>query len=453
MAAGDIDQLIANARKAQKEFEGFGQDQVDKVVKTIGKVIYDNARELAEMALAETGMGVLEDKVKKNQGKAKSIWWSLRDKKSVGIIDRDEENGLIYVAKPVGIVGAIMPTTNPIVTPMSNAMFALKGRNAIIIAPHPRAAKCTVHVVNLFNHALKKCGAPDSLIQVISAPSIEFTSALMKAVDVVVATGGMAMVKSAYSSGKPSYGVGAGNVQCILDRDIDIRQAVAKIIVGRTFDNGIICSGEQSVIAPIEDYDTVIAEFNAQGGYYIDDPIQKQKLRETLFPGGVISKDLVGQSVPKIAQASGLPVPAGTKVILVSADGIGDADLLCREKMFPVLVTFKYQDFSQAVEIAQTNLNVEGKGHTCVIHSNNKGHVEYAGKALTVSRLVVNQPCSTSAGGAFYNGLAPTTTLGCGTWGNNSISENFTYKHLLNVSRISYFLENSPIPSDEEIWA
>lgn len=451
--AVNIAELVERARIAQKEFENFNQEQVDKIVKAIGKVVYDNAEELAKMAVEETRMGVLKDKIAKNKGKSKTIWNDLKNKKSVDIIDTDEAKGLVYVAKPVGIVGAVTPTTNPIVTPMCNAMFALKGRNAIIVAPHPRAVKCGIKVVAMINEAISKCGAPQNLIQIIPEPSIETTNELMKAVDVVVATGGMAMVKSSYSSGNPAFGVGAGNVQCIIDRGVDIKEVVPKIIAGRIFDNGIICSGEQSIIAPEEQYDEIINEFKHNGAFYIDQPEQKQAMRQALFVHGTINKDVVGQSVQDIAKLAGIEMPADTKVIVVEADGFGTEDVLCKEKMCPVMVALKYKTFEDAVLIAQANLDVEGRGHSCALHSNNKENIEFAGKALTVSRLVVNQPCSTSAGGSFSNGLAPTTTLGCGSWGNNSISENFTYKHLINVSRIANCLANPTIPTDEELWA
>lgn len=447
-----VDQLINRANTAQKEYENFEQHTVDRIVREIGKVVYDRAEELARMAVEETGMGVYEDKVAKNRGKSKLIWNNLKNKKSIGIIEEDLENGIIKVAKPKGIIAAVTPCTNPIVTPMCNAMFALKGGNAIIIAPHPRAKKCTKYIVELFNEALSNHSAPRNLIQTIENPSIELTTELMKKADVVIATGGMAMVKSAYSSGKPAYGVGAGNVQCIIDRDADISEAVTKIISGRIFDNGIICSGEQSVIIPKENYNRTINEFKGKGAYYSEDDNVIEKFRQAIFKNGIIDGKIVGQSVEFIAKLAGVEVPKDTKVIILKAKGKGHEDILCKEKMCPVMVAFKYDDFEEAIDIAQSNLNVEGKGHSCAIYSNNEKHIEYAGRKLTVSRLVVNQPSSTSAGGSLYNGFAPTTTLGCGSWGNNSISENLDYKHLINVSRIGFYNKNAYVPSDKEIW-
>lgn len=452
-AQTQIKQMVEKARMAQKAYEDFSQEQVDAIVKAMGKVVYDNAEMLARLAVDETAMGVYEDKVMKNRGKAKTIWNSLRGKKSVGIISRDELTGISEVAKPMGVVAAVSPTTNPIVTPMCNSMFALKGRNAIIIAPHPRAKGCSSLTVKMMNEAIAKLGAPQNLIQIIEEPSIDLTNALMEAADVVVATGGMAMVKSAYSSGKPAYGVGAGNVQVIVDRDVDFDDAAKKIIAGRTFDNGIICSGEQTVIAHEDDYAAVMEAFVANGAYIAKDDSEKEAIRKTLFVNGMMSKDVVGQSVATIANLAGITVPVGTRVILVEADGHGHADILCHEKMCPVMATFKYKTFEEAVEIAQANLDVEGRGHSASIHSHTQEHIEYAGDRLTISRLVVNQPSSTTAGGSFFNGFSPTTTLGCGSWGNNSISENLSYKHLINISRIGNVRKNVEVPNDEQIWA
>lgn len=450
-----IEEMVEKARVAQAELATYSQEELDAIVKVIGKTVYDNAEELAKMAVEETRMGVYEDKVAKNKGKSKTIWNNLRDKKTVGIIERDAKKALTMVAKPVGVVAAVTPTTNPIVTPMCNSMFAIKGGNAIIIAPHPRSEKCSAYTVDLIKKSLKDQGVkcPENAIQIIRDSSIEKTNELMKAVDVVLATGGMGVVKAAYSSGKPSYGVGAGNVQVIIDRDVDFVDATAKIIAGRKFDNGIICSGEQTIIAPADKYDEVIKAAVSNGAYYIEDPEVVDKFRKTIFVNGHINKDVVGQSVQKVAELAGVEVPEETKVILLKAEGIGAEDDLCKEKMCPVMASFKYETFDDAIRIAQTNLNLEGKGHSAAIHSNNPENIDKAGINLTVSRLVVNAPSSTTAGGSLTNGFAPTTTLGCGTWGNNVISENLDYKHLINVSRIGRVIEDAKVPTDEEIWA
>ena len=449
---GLVDLMLAKARKAQVEFEKFNQEEIDSVVKAIAKVVFDNAKILARMAVDETRMGNYEDKFKKKAGKARILWHSLKDKKSVGIIGYDEKSGIALVAKPMGVVGAVTPCTNPFVTPMCNAMFALKGRNAIIIAPHPRAKKCGKYVVDLFNAALVKLGAPEGLIQKIDEPTIELTNELMKKVDVVVATGGMAMVKSAYSSGKPAFGVGVGNVQVIIDDDADIKEAIPKIVTGRAFDNGIICSAEQTVMVPDGKYEQALAEFEKNFCHVIRDGAQRDRLREILFVNGVANKDVIGQSAATIAKLAGIDIPESTMVIVVTATGVGPADLLCKEKMCPVLSILTYRDFKEAVAIAQANLNYEGNGHSVSIHSDKRENIEYAANNLSVSRILINQICATSNGGSFFNGLAATTTLGCGSWGNNSISENLDYKHLINISRIAYYKKDSKVPSDRELW-
>lgn len=447
-----IDQYIGRARKAQKEYENYTQEQVDEVVKIVGKVVHDNAEYLAEIAVNETGMGVVADKIAKNKGKAKIIWNSLRGKKSVGIIERDDTTGITKIAKPIGVVAAITPCTNPIVTPMSNAMFALKGRNAIIITPHHKSINCSTKTIELINAELDKIGAPKHLIQILEQQSRENTQNLISSADIVIATGGMGMVKAAYSSGKPALGVGAGNVQCILDMDAEIETAAPMIIAGRIFDNGIVCSGEQSIIMPESRYDEMIKEFEKHGAFVVRDYEKKESMRKAMFVDGAMNRHAVGQSIESIAKLAKIQIPEGTKVIIVEADGIGEEDILAKEKMCPVLAAFKYKSFEDAVEIARANLEAEGKGHSVSIHSNTIENIEYAGKELSVSRFVINQTCATSAGGSFYNGLAPTNTLGCGSWGNNSISENLDYKHLINVSRIAYYMKDNYVPTDEELW-
>ena len=447
-----VEGMIEKARKAQKAFEKSNQEQVDAAVKAIAKAIFDNAEPLARMAVDETRMGVYQDKVNKNKGKARVIWSDLKGKKSVGIIRELPELGLVEVAKPMGVVGAVTPTTNPIVTPMCNAMFALKGRNAIIICPHPRAKKCSSEAVRLMNEALKPLGVPENLIQIIEEPTVELSGLVMKLCDVCISTGGMPMVRAAYSSGKPAFGVGAGNVQCLIDEDADVEKIVPMIIEGRRFDNGIICSGEQTAIMPRKMYDKIVAEFVKDGAYYIDDKAQVAKIRETIFPGGVMDKNCVGQTAVFIAKKAGVDVPETTKILMVKADGCGKADDLAKEKMCPVIAAYAYDTWEEGVKIAYENLMVAGKGHSVCIHSHNQKHIEYAANELPVSRFLLNQICATSNGGSFFNSLSATTTLGCGSWGNNSISENLSWKHLFNVSRIADVRPGSKMPTDEEIW-
>ncbi len=450
----EISSLVAKARAAQAIYEGFSQEQVDAIVRDMAKYVYDNAEMLARMAVDETGIGNFEDKVLKKKGKARVIWNNLKGKKSRGIIGEDAENNLVFVAKPMGVVGAVCPVTNPVATPMCNGMFALKGGNAVIFAPHPKAQKCTELLTNEFMKIVKKHGGPDNLIQTVRNGSVEKTQDLMKSVDVVVATGGGAMVKSAYSSGKPSYGVGAGNVPVIIDRDVDLKDAVGKILTGASFDNGIICSHEQFVLTPEEKYNETIELFKQTGKvWFTTDEGHIQKLRDVVFPGGHLNKDVVGKTPREIGALAGIDVPATARIILLPAKGAGTTDILAKEKLCPVVAILPYKTFKEAVANAKANLIVEGAGHSAALHSNTEAHIREAGVELPISRLVVNQASALTAGGSLTNGFAPTTTLGCGSWGGNSISENLDYKHLINVSRIGKVITSKKVPTDDEIWA
>ena len=449
-----VRRLVARARVAQAVFESFSQEQVDAIVRALGKYVYDNAEEVARMAHQETGLGVYEDKVQKALGKARVIWNSLKGKPSRGIIGEDAEANLVLVAKPMGVVGAVCPVTNPIVTPMCNAMFALKAGNAVIFAPHPKAEESTWYLTQAYREILEAHSAPADLVQMVRNGSVETTRALMAAVDVVVATGGGAMVRSAYSSGKPSYGVGAGNVPVIIDRDVDLRDAAEKIVAGASFDNGIICSHEQFVLAPEERYGETVDAFLATGKvWFTEDPVEVQRLRDVVFPDGHLNKDVVGRSTREIAAMAGLETPETARIILVPADGAGTDDVLAKEKLCPVVAILPYGTFEDAVAKAKANLLVEGAGHSAALHSHDEAHIRAAGLELPISRLVVNQPSSLTAGGSLTNGFAPTTTLGCGSWGGNSISENLDYKHLMNVSRIGKVIANRKVPTDAEIWS
>ncbi len=449
--SADIQELVARSRKALTEIESYSQEQVDALVKIIGKVVYDNAEMFARMAVEESKMGNFEDKLKKKLGKSKILWHSLKGKKSIEILSRDPETGITEIAKPVGVVGAVQPCTNPIVTPMANAMAAIKGRNTIIVTPHPRTANCTKVFIDMVKKAWAHLNPPNDIFLCVENPTIESTTELMKSVDVVVATGGPGMVKSAYSSGKPSFGVGPGNVQCLLDDGIDLKKAIDMIITGRTFDNGIICSGEQTIIMPSSMKEAVEAELKARR-VYIAIGDEAEALKNACYPEGRISKAMVGQSVQTMAKAAGITVPEDCPLISVWVDKNDRDSVLRKEKMFPLNVLLTYDTFDEAVEIANHNLSMEGKGHSVSIHSHNQEHIEQLGTAAKVSRVIVNAICSTTSGGSFTNGLNPTSTLGCGSWGNNSISENFYYRHLLNITRIALPLENKNVPTDEEIW-
>lgn len=452
--SSQLSELVASARQAQRIFEKFSQQSVDHIVRSIGKFVYDNAEILARMAIEDTGIGNFEDKVAKNKSKSAIIWNNLKNKKSLGIIDEDDERGLIYVAKPIGVVASITPVTNPVVTPMCNAMFALKCGNAIIFAPHPKGQRCVDFLVDAFMKIVRVHGGPENLIQVVRDSSIEKTKKLMQVADVIVATGGRDMVKSAYSSGKPAYGVGPGNVPVIIDRDVDIGEVAIKIVNGASFDHGLICSHEQCVLVPEEKYDETVDAFLATGKvWYSDRSDEIEAFRNTVFVEGRLNPGVIGQSAKFVGAAAGIDVPETARIILLKASGAGSNDILCKEKLCPVVAILPYSTFEDALEMAQANLDVEGKGHSAALHSDSEEHIRLAGLKLTVSRLVVNQPSSTSAGGSFLNAFSPTTTLGCGSWGGNSISENLNYTHLMNVAQIGKIIPNRKIPSSAvELW-
>ncbi|MDR2355032.1 MAG: aldehyde dehydrogenase family protein [Clostridiales Family XIII bacterium] len=449
-----VSELIGRARAAQKIFETYPQERVDEAVRAIGKAVYDNAELLARMAVDETGMGNYEDKILKNKGKPKVTWQKLKGVKSRGVIRRIEEQGLAEVAKPMGVIGAVTPVTNPVMTPVHNAMIALKGGNAIILCSHPKGDKTGKKTVEIMREALKKIDAPEDLIQVVAESTVETSSALMATADACVSTGGPGMVKAAYSSGKPAFGVGPGNVQCLVDRDANIPDAVAKIVRGRTYDNGVLCTCEQAAHIPKEKAEEIIAEFEKQGAYFVGDPAEADKFRKTLFIDGVIAKSLVGAKPVTIAKAAGVDIAEDTKLIVVKIDKTGAAEPLSREKLFPVLALYVYDSWEDGVANAAENIDNEGTGHSAVIHSYTRENIEYAANRIRVSRFSVNQIGSNSLGGTLTNGLNPTATLGCGTWGNNSLSENLWFHHLINISRIAYEIADAPAAklSDEEIW-
>ena len=453
-AQEQLNEMIAKARVAQQEFEKYPQEKVDAAVRAIGKAVYDHAEELANLAVEETRMGKVESKIAKCRNKSKSTWWRMKGKKSRGIIERDEETGIVKVAKPIGVVGCVTATTNPVINPMHTSMCALKCGTAVIISPHPRAKKVGARTVELMNEALDALGMPKNLIQIIEEPTMELSAGLMKSADLCICTGGPALVKTAYSSGKPVYGVGQGNVQVLVDRDVDFNEVAKMVITGRTFDNGVLCTCEQNIICPRDKADEMIAAVKANGAYYIGTQEDADKVRNSAFPGGVFTKEWTGTSVQEMAQLAGLEnVPEDAKVIVCCTKGYAREEVLAKEKLFPMLALFLYDTWEEAMEIARANLAVEGMGHSVVIHSNTQAHIEAVPAVVNVSRYAVNQVGGTALGGAMDNGLNPTTTLGCGTWGNNIISENLWYTHLMNVSRISYKVPSMYVPSDEEIWA
>lgn len=448
-----IDGLVEKARLAMGAISNYDQAQIDEIVRAIGKVAYDNAEAIAKFAVEETGMGDYESKVSKNKNAPTAAWNFLKGKKSMGIIDEDPVKCVVTIAAPAGVVACITPTTGATSTVIVNAMHAIKGKNAVIIGPHPKAKKCGKFTVDLMNNEIKKLGGPDNLIQIIEEPSIELTQLLMKSANIVLATGGADMVKSAYSSGRPALGVGQGNVQVVVDEDYtDYQLIAANITKNRSYDNGLPCTGEQAIFVAKNQKDAIIKAFEANNAYFFEDPVIIQKFRERLFTNGNINRDFVGKYAHEVAKMVGEDVPESTKILLLKGDKIGRADLLCKELMCPVVKLFVCDSFEEAVASARANLLMEGAGHSAVVYTENPEKMVYAGLNLPVCRMNVNQPGIAGGGSPYNNGVDPTMSLGCGIWGNNSISENTTYKHLLNHTRVIKVIPGAHIPTPEEIW-
>lgn len=431
-----MQEMVQQAREAMEKISGYDQAQVDAMLFAVSKAVFDQAEPLAKLAIEETRLGRLDHKIGKNQGMATNIFASMKGKKSVGVLREIPEEGLIEVAHPVGVIGSVTPTTNPTITPLGNGLMALKGKNAMIVSPHPRSKKTTKETIELMREALVSVGAPRDLLQVIEEPSIELSQELMRSVDLIVATGGPGLVKAAYSSGHPAYGVGPGNVQAILDRDFDLAAAAELSVIGRSFDNGIVCACQQSLIYPQEKEVELFEQLAEKGAAVITDETALNQLRGALFIDGRANPDLIGQDPEVIAAAAGIEIPADSQIIAVKVTKVGADEWFCKEKMAPILALKSYDTFEEAVDFARENLLLEGSGHSAGLFSHSKEHRIYAGEILPVSRLVVNQP-TIDAGGSPVNGLNPTVSLGCGSWGNNIISENLTYTHLINISRIA----------------
>lgn len=449
-----IDDLILKAKAAQQELETYTQEEVDRIVKTIGKTIYDNAELLAQEAVAESGYGRVDSKTWKQKKSCMAAWVYLRDKKSVGIIEEDPINQTVTYAKPVGVIACLSPSTNPTSTVASNGMSCVKARNAIIVTPHPRTKKCTLHGVTLINEALKAIKSPENLIQIIEEPTTTLSQELMSKCDVTIATGGTGMVKAAYSSGRPSYGVGQGNVQTIIADDYTDFANVASIVVSnRFYDNGMPCTCDQTVHIPRKYRDQILEEFQEAGAFIIEDNAKKDLLTQVLFKeDGTTNPRNVGMLAVDIAKRIDIEVPAETLILMAEASGVAKADLLCKEKLNPVLTFIAYDTFQEGVENARQNLLMEGAGHTVVVFTNERVSANYVGEKLPVSRVVVNQAGGTASGGNLCNGLKPTMSLGCGSWGNNSISENLTYRHLMNTTIVAYPIPDARFPTPEEVW-
>ena len=440
-----LEAKLAEVREAQKKFSTYTQEQVDAIFKAAAVAANKQRIPLAKMAVEETGMGVVEDKVIKNNYAAEHIYNAYKNVKTCDVIERDESFGTIKVAEPIGVVAAVIPTTNPTSTAIFKTLISLKTRNGIIISPHPRAKASTIAAAKVVLEAAVAAGAPEGIIGWIDVPSLEMTNLVMKEADIILATGGPGMVKAAYSSGKPALGVGAGNTPAIIDDSADILLAVSSIIHSKTFDNGMICASEQSVIALKSVYDKVKKEFQYRGCYFLNEE-ETEKVRKTILINGALNAKIVGQSAHTIAALAGVDVPVDTKIIIGEVDSVDIAEEFAHEKLSPVLAFYKAEDFEDALDKAEHLVADGGYGHTSSLYCNavtEKDKIDKFAKRMKTCRILVNTPSSHGGIGDLYNfKLAPSLTLGCGSWGGNSVSENVGVKHLINIKTVAERREN-----------
>lgn len=451
----EVRDLMKKAVAAQKEFQSWDQARVDSLVKTIADACIANVEPLAKMANEETGFGIWQDKVIKNLLGSKITYEYIKDMKTVGIIREDKEKKLMEVAVPVGVVAALIPSTNPTSTTMYKTLISVKAGNAIVVSPHPNAKKCILETVRIIQEAAKSAGAPDGLIQCIETTTMQATDTLMKHPDtgIILATGGSAMVKAAYSSGNPALGVGPGNGPSFIERSADIPMAVKRIMDSKTFDNGTICASEQSIVTEACIKDKVIAEVKRQGGYFLDEEQSKKLEKMIMRANNTMNPAIVGKSVQVIAKMAGITVPEGTRVLVSEQTEVGPKHPYSREKLCPILAFFVEDTWEKCCEKSIAILENEGAGHTMTIHSSNAEVVRQFALKKPVSRLLVNTPGALGGVGA-TTGLAPALTLGCGAVGGSATSDNISPLNLINIRRVAWGLceledlrKDSPVPA------
>ncbi|HGZ4990962.1 TPA: bifunctional acetaldehyde-CoA/alcohol dehydrogenase [Enterococcus faecalis] len=435
-----IDELATKANVALKAMEDFTQEQVDHIVHQMAMAALDQHMPLAKMAVEETGRGIYEDKAIKNMYASEYIWNNIKHDKTVGVINKDEQTGLMEIAEPVGVVCGVTPTTNPTSTTIFKSLIALKTRNPIVFAFHPSAQKCSAEAARIVRDAAIAAGAPENCIQWIEQPSIDATSALMNhpGIAIVLATGGAGMVKSAYSTGKPALGVGPGNVPAYIEKTAKVKRAVNDLIVSKSFDNGMICASEQAVIVDKEIYASVKAEFEAHNVYFVK-PNELQKLEDAVMNEGkyAVNPAIVGNSAEKIAELAGISVPKGTKILVAELEGAGPEYPLSREKLSPVLAMMKSNNTEHAFELCEAMLNLGGLGHTAVIHTEDEELQVAFGLRMKACRILVNTPSAEGGIGNIYNEMIPSLTLGCGSYGKNSVSKNVSSINLINIKTVA----------------
>lgn len=454
-----VSECVTRARAAQRAYAQYSQQQVDDAVAAVAWAGYSHAEVLARVAVDDTGIGNYEDKVAKNRRKTLGTMRDLKGAASVGTIRTDSARGITEIAKPVGIVGVLTPVTNPGATVINNIMIVLKGGNGIILAPHPKGERTCAAVVELARAALARVGAPEDLVQYVSLTasskeeSKQRAQDLMREVDLVLVTAGPGNVKMAYSSGTPALGVGVGNAPVIIDATAHIDEAADKIVRSKTFDCATSCSSENSLVIEDTVYDATRHALQARGGYLLS-PAEKTRLQAVMWsPNGMLSRDVVGQPAPKIARLAGLTAPSAVdaRFLIVEEQGIGKTFPFSGEKMSPVLTVYRFRTFEEALDTVERILAYQGEGHSCGIHTFDEDHVARLAAMARVGRVLVNQAHCIGNGGDFANGLDFTLSLGAGTWGGNSTSDNITYRHFINTTRVSRVIP-ARVPTEEDMW-
>jgi acetaldehyde dehydrogenase/alcohol dehydrogenase len=443
--AEELKQRIEQVRNAQKEYSTYTQEQVDEIFRQAAMAANNARIELAKNAVAETGMGIIEDKVIKNHFASEYIYNKYKDEKTCGVIEKDTAYGITKVADPIGVIAAIVPTTNPTSTAIFKALIALKTRNGSIFSPHPRAKDCTIQAAKIVLDAAVKAGAPKDIIGWIDQPSVELSNTVMQSADLILATGGPGMVRAAYSSGRPAIGVGAGNTPAIIDETAHIKMAVSSILLSKSFDNGVICASEQSVLVLDEIYNEVKKEFSERGAYILK-PKEVDKVRKIIVVDGRLNANIVGQPAAKIAEMAGVKVPEETKVLIGEVESVELEEAFSHEKLSPVLAMYRVKSFNEALDKAARLVELGGLGHTSVLYTDqvkSQDRIAAFSSRMKTGRTIINMPSSQGAIGDLYNfKLAPSLTLGCGSWGGNSVSENVGVKHLINVKSVAERREN-----------
>ncbi|WP_138418100.1 aldehyde dehydrogenase family protein [Aquibacillus sediminis] len=447
-----VNELIERSRRAQEIAEGFSQRKVDELAAAIVYKLSrpELARELAVECVNETNIGNEESKINKLTKKMPAVFYQIKSEKTVGVIESNPEMGIQKIAKPVGVIAALIPSTNPEATPIFKGVLGLRARNAVIFAPHPASKETTMKVTNIMREVLEQNNAPKDLFICIDRPSKELSQELMAQADLTMATGSGDMVKSAYSSGKPAYGVGAGNAPVIVDETADLQDAAEKIKIGKTGDNASGCSAENSLVIHESIYDEMIELLQDKGGFLVSTK-EKERLRDVMWIDGRLSRDIVAKPVDRIASLANIDIPNNAKFLMVKETGIGKQYPFSGEKMSLVLTIYKYSDFDEAVEKVNKITQYSGLGHSCGIHSNDEKHIMQLALNTKVTRVIVRQPHGAANSGNWFNGLANTFSLGCGTWGGNIVSENVTQKHYMNTTWVAEPIDRQPA-SEEEIF-